>query len=335
VDDHLNNPFHIWTLIDPHGSPHSRRPTLDGWFLNLLPDLNQNDDEVRRYLIQNTLWWIGVSGLDGIRQDTLPYVPRSFWTDWMAAIRREHPNVRVVGEVLTQNPVLVSSFQSAVDTLFDFPLYYAIRSVFAEGKSVRHLPEVLAHDGLYADASKLVTLLGLHDVVRFMGTKGATLDGLQLAFTFLLTTRGTPLIYYGDEIGMAGAEDPDNRRDFPGGWPGDARNAFDSTGRTAEENSVFQHVQKLLRVRADSRDLRRGHLTNLMTTQQQYVYRRGDTIVAINNDNQPAAIQFELRQAGATEDRLGSGVRLVSSGGAARIQLPARSAAIFPLKRPR
>jgi glycosidase len=276
-----------------------------------------------------------MSGIDGIRQDTLPYVPRRFWSDWMAAIKREHPNFRVVGEVLNGDPAIVSSFAREVDTVFDFPLYYAIRNVFVDGKSIRELPEVLAHDGLYPDPSALVTLLGLHDVVRFMGAKGATIEGLKLAFTFLLTTRGTPLIYYGDEIGMAGGADPDNRRDFPGGWPGDARNAFEPRGRTPEEHSVFRHVQKLLRLRAATEDLRRGRLTNLLAEVRQYVYRRGDTLIAINNDAQDSEVRFELAETTTADDRLGSGVQLQSSGGRAKLQLPARSAVIFSLKRPR
>jgi glycosidase len=335
VEKHLRNPFQLWTLMDPYGSPSSRRPTVDGWFLDILPDLNQDDEEVRRYLIQNTLWWIGTSGLDGIRQDTLPYVPRSFWADWMSAIRREHPGVRVVGEVLHKDPVLVSTFQNWVDTIFDFPLYYAIRNVFANGKPVRELAEVLAHDTLYPDASKLMTLIGLHDVPRFMGTPGATPVGLKLAFAFLLTTRGIPLIYYGDEIGMAGGDDPDNRRDFPGGWPGDPRNAFESAGRTPAQQDIFQHVQKLLRLRSATPALREGRLETVLATEQQYVYRRGSVLVAINNDTKPASIDFELEGAVAAEDLLGSATRLVSSGGGATIQLPARSAVVFSLNRPR
>ena len=124
-----------------------RAPTLDGWFIDILPDLNQDDEEVARYLIQNTLWWVGIAGLDGIRQDTLPYVPRRFWREWMAAIKREYPDLRVVGEMFDGDPALVSFFQggqarfdgvdSGMDTVFDFPTYFTIRHAFAEGKPVR------------------------------------------------------------------------------------------------------------------------------------------------------------------------------------------------------
>ena len=317
---HIANTWQTWTLIDPYASAATRRATLDGWFVNRLPDLNQSDAEVRRYLIQNALWWIGMTGLDGIRQDTLPYVPREFWREWNAAIRREYPDVRVVGEVLDRDPVLVSSYQHDVDTVFDFPLYFAIRRVFHEGKPLRELPAALAHDGLYKDPMMLVTLLGVHDVPRF-----ANPESIRLAFTFLMTTRGIPLIYYGDEIAMQGGGDPDNRRDFP-----------DPASWTPEQKAVFEYVRKLTRLRAENVHLRRGKLQNLLTEEQQYVYSRGgQVVIAINNDSKPANVTFELDRDAETDDVLGSGVRLVAKNGRATVQLPARSAAIFSLNRPR
>ncbi len=138
--DHLTNHFQTWTLIDPHATPQMQKSTLEGWFAGRLPDLNQNDPEVARYLVQNSLWWIGRTGIDGIREDTLPYVPRQFWSHWTAAIKQAYPAFRVVGEVFESDPGLVSFFQggkarfdgvdSGVDTLFDFPLQSALVKVF-------------------------------------------------------------------------------------------------------------------------------------------------------------------------------------------------------------
>ena len=344
---HLANTWQTWTLMDPYARPGLQKATLEGWFINILPDLNQDDDETRRYLIQNTLWWIGMTGIDGIRQDTLPYVHRRFWRDWMAAIKREYPSFKVVGEVLDGNPALVSFFQggraqedgidSGIDTVFDFPLYYPLRRAFAEGQPIRELARMLAHDRLYPDPSVLVTLLGLHDVGRFMNVKGATPEGLKLAFTFLLTTRGTPLIYYGDEIAMPGGEDPDNRRDFPGGWPGDPRNAFTAAGRLPDEAAVWEHVRRVARLRAELEPLRRGRLLHLLAGEQQYVYARlangNAVVVAINNDVKPAAITVDvtsLNLAPATmQDRLGSAIRMAVRDGRATVELPPRSAAVF------
>jgi glycosidase len=346
VSSHLANTWQTWTLMDPHSPPAMRRATLEGWFIGILPDLNQNDPEVARYLIQNTLWWIGVSGMDGIRQDTWPYVPRTFWRDWMAAIKREYPDFRVVGEMFDGDPGLVSFFQggaarfdgidTGLDSLFDFPLYYTIRNAFANRKPVRDVAVMLGHDHLYANPDMLVTFLGLHDVQRFMQENGADAAGPKLAFTLLLTARGIPMIYYGDEIAMPGGNDPDNRRDFPGGFPGDPRNAFTRDGRTAAEQSVFEHVQKLARLRAANDCLRRGKLSDLLATEQSYAYARVgagcSAVVAINNSAEPASVSLAVDGLrlpdGPLHDSLGIADARVE-GGTLSVRLPARSAVVY------
>lgn len=345
---HLENRWQIWTLMDPHATPEVRQATLDGWFVNVLPDLNQDDPEVARYLIQNSLWWVGVLGLDGIRQDTLPYVPRRFWRDWMAALKREHPGLRVVGEMWDGDPSLVSFFQggharwdgidSGIDALFDFPLYYPMRRAFAEGKSLREVAVALAHDHLYEDPASLVTFLGLHDVKRFMSEPGATLDGLKLAFSFQMTARGIPLVYYGDEIAMAGGDDPDNRRDFPGGWPDDPRSAFEASGRTPEQQSVFEHLRRLLKLRAELPALRRGALLNLMVAEQTWAFARvaeASSVVAVfNNGPSEATIECaagpaRLAEGAVLEDRLGASAPVRVESGRLRVTLPPRSAGLL------
>ena len=337
AENHLANNWQTWTLADPYSTPEMRRPVLDGWFIDILPDLNQEDPEVARYLIQNTLWWVGMTGIDGIRQDTWPYVPRAFWRDWMAAIKREYPTIRVVGEVLDGDPTMIAFFQGGrvkfdgiddgVDALFDFPLFFQIRNAFAQGRPVRDVAQMLARDRLYEDPSSLVTLVGLHDVGRFMGEPGATIEGLKLAYTFLLTARGTPLIYYGDEIAMPGGNDPDNRRDFPGGWRGDARNAFTASGRTPGEQAVFEHIRKLTRLRAERSELRRAPTEHLHAGEQTYVYRRGRTVVAINNDTKPAEIR--LPAIDLATDALGLCAPPRQDGAGVIVSVPARTGCIF------
>lgn len=334
---HLANTWQMWTIADPYATPAMREATLDGWFGGVLPDLNQDDPEVARYITQNTLWWIGVSGIDGIRQDTWPYVPRRFWRDWMTAIKRQYPSFRVVGEVLDGDPTLVSFFQGGrtrfdgiddrVDALFDYPLYYAVRNAFAQGKPLREVAQMLGRDRLYPNPGALVTFLGLHDVARFMNEPGATADGLKLAYTFLLTTRGTPLIYYGDEIGLPGGNDPDNRRDFPGGWPGDPRDAFEASGRTAPEQDVWRHVQTLLRLRAERPDLRRAPIEQLHVSEQTYVYRRGHTVVALNNDTHPAEVR--LPSMVLPDDALGLCPAPRRDAGGVSLVIPARTGCVF------
>jgi glycosidase len=322
---------------------------LDGWFINILPDLNQDAPETARYIIQNTLWWIGMTGLDGIRQDTLPYVPRRFWRDWMTAIKREYPSVKVVGETLDGSAPQVAFFQggatrfdgidSRIDTEFDYPLFYPIRRVFGEGQSMRQLVDVLNQDYLYPAPQNLVTLLGSHDVPRFMSEKGATAEGLKLAFTFILTVRGIPQLYYGDEIAMRGGADPDNRRDFPGGWPGDPRNAFEASGRTAEEQDVFEHVRKALRLRAEIEPLRRGRMLHLAINEHSYAFARftdrKTVIVAFNNHTQPETIEAliprDLKLADGTvlRNRLGSGAEVRIENGKLKFTLASRAAVIL------
>lgn len=335
--NHPNNDWQTWTIPDPNATAEMRRNALDGWFVNILPDLNQDDPEVARYLIQNTLWWVGVSGMDGIRQDTWQYVPNRFWRDWMAAIKRQYPTLMVVGEVLDGDPAHVAYFEGShvdtdgvrtgVDRMFDFPLHFAIRNAFGQGQSIRQVAQMLAHDRLYDNPSSMVTLLGLHDVQRFMNERGATAAGLKLAYTLLFTVRGTPMLYYGDEIALPGGNDPDNRRDFPGGWRADARNAFDAAGRTAEQQDVFAHVQKLLALRAQRPDLRGTKTAGLFIGEQAFVYRRGASVIALNNATTPVTV--EVRGAVPATDALGVCGAPVRKGVMTAITIPARAGCVF------
>ncbi len=344
---HTANTWQTWTLMDPYGSREMRRATLEGWFIDILPDLNQNELEVRRYLIQNSLWWVGVTGIDAIRQDTMPYVPRDFWRDWTAALKKDFPLLKVVGEVFDGDPALVSFYQggrqahdhidTGVHSVFDFPLFFALRAAFARNGDLRDVPRVLAHDFLYPNPGMLVTFAGLHDVARFMSEPGATPEGLKMAFTALFTLRGVPMVYYGDEIGMRGGNDPDNRRDFPGGWKDDPRNAFTEAGRTAEENGILHHLQSVARLRRQFAALREGVMTNLHASEKQWVYvRKGSrvtAIVAFNTANAPAQVEIdeqglEFRDGDTLTDRL-SGATATVEKGRLRLELAARRSAVW------
>jgi glycosidase len=346
--NHINETWQTWALKDRYAAPQVLRSVLDGWFIDILPDLNQDDAEARRYIIQNTLWWVGVTGLDAIRQDTLPYVPRTFWRDWMAAIKREYPRLIVIGETYDADPAQVAFFQggvkqwdgvdSGIDTEFDFALFFAIRDAFAKGENVKKLAEVLSHDYLYANPDILVPFLGLHDMLRFMSEEKATREGLKLAQTFLMTTRGIPLIYYGDEIAMEGKGDPDNRRDFPGGFPGDTRNAFTSEGRAAHEREVFDHLRRVLHLRRELEPLRRGKLITLAVADQQYAFARHtareSVIVVFNNDSKEARMEIDtsplkLANGRTFTDRLAAAKDIQVDKAMIRVTIPARSASIF------
>jgi len=347
-DSHLANTFQTWVLHDPHPVGQMKKEALEGWFVNILPDMNQNDEETARYIIQNTLWWIGVTGIDAIRQDTWQYVPNTFWRRWTAAVKREYPHVNVVGEVLDGDVAHCSFYQggrvrfdgidTGLDTLFDFPLLYAMRRAFAEGKPLKESVWVLSQDQLYPNPKVLVTVVGNHDMPRFMNERDATVEGLNLAHTMIMTMRGTPQIYYGDEIAMKGGGDPDNRRDFPGGFPGDSRNAFTREGRTAEEQAAFEHLHRLATLRMELEPLRRGELVNLYVADQQYAFgrktNRAYVIVVINNDSKPASIQFDCSPLGIVNgvrlvDRLGVTTEANIRSGILKVSLPPRSACML------
>jgi neopullulanase len=347
LEQHLTNTFRIWTLPNGHATPATRRTTLDGWFVGILPDLNQHDPETRRYLIQNTLWWIARTGIDGIRQDTLPYVPRDFWRDWSSAIKQRYPAFRIVGEVFDDDPSLEAYFQggrsvdgidSGIDTLFDFPLHSVIRSVFANRAKTIELPKLLSHDRLYPDPARLVTFVDLHDIPRFLNQPGTAPGQLQRIFTFLMTARGIPMIYYGDEIGMKGGNDPDNRRDFPGGWKEDPRNAFDPSARDAAQQSLFDSLRRATHLRAALEPLRRGAQVDLLVEDDVYAFARvtahASILVVFNNSAGEKMLRIPLDGSniagGLTlQDQLGGAPPATTQSGIAQVRIPARSAAVY------
>jgi len=353
AENHLSNNWQKWTTMNPRATFQTQKSNLDGWFINILPDFNQNDPEVEKYLVQNTLWWLGSVGFDAVRMDTLPHVPRSFWAKWMTAIKREYPNVNVLGELYDGDPALLSYFQGGrvghdgidtkIDTLYDFALFYQIRSAFAKGEQIRGISNVFAHDWLYPKPEILTTFLGVHDMERFMNEKGATVEGLKLAQTLIMTSRGTPLLYYGDEIAMPGGGDPDNRRDFPGGFPGDSRNAFTAAGRTSSENDVWNHLAKLGALRKELEPLRRGRTLDLYDGEQQMAFARltekEAVIVVFNNDVRETTISFDLSvvkpvpRNGILNDRLSNLKEVRIKNGNADFLLPPRSAGIYTLKK--
>lgn len=352
VKDHPNNNWQKWTAMNPRATYQTQSRNIDGWFIDILPDFNQNDIEVEKYLIQNTLWWVETVGFDAIRMDTLPHVPRTFWGKWGSAIKQEFPKVNVLGELFDGDPVLISYFQAGrkghdgvdtkIDTLYDFALFYQIRNAFAKGGSIRGVSQMLARDWIYPNPNVLTTFLGVHDMERFMNEQGATVEGLKLAQTFIMTTRGTPLLYYGDEIAMPGGGDPDNRRDFPGGFAGDSANAFEVSGRTEAQNDVWNHLAKLGALRKELEPLRNGKSLDLLDEEQQSAYARVSpnqaVLMIFNNDTKTAEVKFDvsmIKQFGANstlKDSLGKLSDVKIQNGKVSFAMPARSAGIFTVK---
>jgi len=281
------------TVIDPHATWAQRRDVTQGWFANVLPDMNTENPLVRQYLIQNVIWWVETTGADGLRYDTFPYVGRDFWHDLDSELQTLYPRLTTVGEVFNPNPVITSYFAGGVThegidtglgTPFDFPTYFALRAALSHhdpiaGGPVRRddmtaLEEVLRNDWLYPHPERLVTFIGNHDTVRFLSQPGVTVADLKLAFALLATLRGMPQIYSGDEIAMRGGEDPDNRHDFPGGFPGDSQNAFTIAGRTPEQAEVHDWVASLFQYRRNHPALATGEQQDLLYDDSAFVYVR-------------------------------------------------------------
>ncbi|HEX8638084.1 MAG TPA: alpha-amylase family glycosyl hydrolase, partial [Pyrinomonadaceae bacterium] len=262
------------------------------------------------------------------------------------------PKVKVLGELYDGDPALLAYFQGGrrghdgidtrLDTLYDFGLFYPIRNAFAQGKPIREVSQIFAKDWLYPNSRVLTTFLGAHDMPRFMDETGATIEGLKLAQTLIMTSRGTPLLYYGDEIAMPGGGDPDNRRDFPGGFAGDSRNAFTAQGRTAQENEVWNYLARLGALRKELKPLQKGETFDLLDEEQQMAYARVFTdqavLMVFNNDTKPANVSFDvsmikqLAPNATLTDRLSRVADVKIENGAVKLSIPARTAGIFTVK---
>lgn len=340
-----NAPFEC--LIDPHTPAWMKRNLTEGWLFGILPDMNTENPVVEEYLLENSLWWAEISGLDGYRVDTFPYVGRKFWAYWHAGLRRLYPNLTTIGEVFHPDPSVTSFFvggvrrydgiDSGLSTVFDFPMFFTLREVLLRNAPVGRIADVLRHDALYPRPDLLVPFFANHDVPRFASAEGGSPAKLKLAFGLTLTLRGIPQLYYGDEIGMPGGDDPDNRRDFPGGWTEDTNNAFTEAGRTREQQEIFSYVQELLRVRREHEALRGGQLCHLASDENSYVFLRASAeerlVVAFNRADKTRDLKIPL-QGTPAEDA--ESVSLLYGGGKAELagselhlSVPAESISIF------
>ena len=289
--------FNNSALLSPNSSQAERDNLLHGWFDFSLPDMNQDEPEAAKYEIQNALWWIAATGIDGIRQDTIQYMPRPFIRDWSSAILNQYPKFWMVGEVFEEDSAQTAFFQGGktgwdnVDTklssVFDFKLWRTSQEVFTGKKPMRALRDVLKYDGLYGNVNNLTTLSSNHDTKRFMSNEGATIEGAMLHLAFLLSVRGIPQIYYGEEMGFTGGGDPFNRADFPGGFAGDKTNKFTKEGRTADEQRMFEFTNFWMELRKQSKALRVGKTIDLEYGDDFYLFARqfeGETyLVGLNN----------------------------------------------------
>lgn len=348
--NHLEPSYSFNGLADPHASPRLYRNTLEGWFVNRLPDLNPDDPKLADYLAQNALWWTETAQLDGFRIDTYPYSSRQFWKGWQERLRAVYPHLDSIGEVADSDPAITAFFtggrkqfdgvDSGLSTVFDFPLESALRDVINRGQPMSRLVDVLRRDALYPHPETLVTFIGNHDHKRFISEDGSSPAKLKAAFSLLLTLRGVPQLYAGDEIGMPGGDDPDNRRDFPGGFAGDPRDAFTDKGRTPEQQDIFAHTQSLLALRKAHPALRHGKLTHVGWDDTYYAFVRETPeeklLIVYNNAASPRDLKIPvadtpLANAQRLEPLFG-GTAAEASKGEVRLTMTSQTLAVFRVR---
>lgn len=304
--NYVQTSFKTASVMDTHASAFEKKIATDGWFTSVMPDFNQRNRHVARYLIQSSIWWIEYAGINGIRQDTHPYADFDFMSQWCKEVLDEYPYFNIVGETWLNSNVLVSYWQkdsklaaplnSNLPTVMDFPLQALMNQAFDEetgewGGGLYKLYDYQTQDLVYANPMNLLTFLDNHDTSRFAQTDemAKNLKRYKQVMVFLLTTRGIPQIYYGTEILMTGDKgkgDGDLRKDFPGGWQGDTRNCFVENGRTALENEAFEFTRQLLNWRKGNQVIGKGSLKHYSIQNGVYVYQRefnGKSVVVFMN----------------------------------------------------
>lgn len=316
------------TIQDPYASAYDHKRNSDGWFVETMPDLNQRNPLLATYLIQNTIWWIEYANLDGIRMDTYPYPDIQFMADWNEAVLNEYPYFNVVGEEWTGNPAQVSFWQSGkvnpngysskLPSLMDFPLQEAVRDAMLQSENgwesgLVRIYRMLASDYLYPNPRNLVVFPDNHDMDRFFTAVQQNLNWFKQGLVLLLTTRGTPQLYYGTEILMTNTPSGDHgiiRTDFPGGWQGDPINGFTGKGLPEPARETQQWIRKLLQWRKTASVVHHGKMLHFVPEQSTYVTFRFDDstklMVILNKNEKPYSLKldrFEEILQGATQGK--------------------------------
>ncbi|MEO6981300.1 MAG: alpha-amylase family glycosyl hydrolase, partial [Mucilaginibacter sp.] len=296
--------FKYEAVMDLHASAMDRKLMLDGWFDHRMADMNQNNPYVQNFLTQNHIWWIEYAGVDGIRLDTYPYNDPAYMAKWALDVKAEFPKMTIFGEVLTPLPYTQAYFTqgNTINRGFDTHLpaitdgavkdaiYEALNGHDGWDNGVTHLYTTIAQDFMYQDVTRNTIFLDNHDMSRALSMVGEDINKYKSAMAMLMTLRGVPQMYYGDEILMKNYSNPDGlvREDFPGGWDGDKKNKFTADGRNDKENDVFNYIRKLANYRKNNPVLHNGKMMQYLPEHGIYVYFRYDakkTIMVLYNSN--------------------------------------------------
>ena len=318
--------YNAYALNDPHGSQRDKMLYNDGWFDTTMPDVNQSNPLVATYLIQNFLWCVESTGIDGYRIDTYPYSEPQFLMAWGKAIADEYPQLTLFGEAweateaeqafFAQNILPpVNGFKSNLPGVLDFQVAFAIGDALkTENGDLSKLYHALQADWLYVDATRNVLFLDNHDMSRFYSVIGEDFNKFKTSIAWLLTLRGTPQLYYGTEVLMKNFSNPDGkvREDFPGGFAGDKTNYFVS--RPGQAGEAFDYVSKLANYRKAHPVLSSGKLMQFIPQDGVYTYFRytdTDCVMVIANNTKDEKKVDGTRFAERT-DGFSSGVEVVS-----------------------
>ncbi len=298
------------TISDPYASSADRQGFTGGWFAPSMPDMNATNPRVANYLIQNAIWWVEYAGLAGIRVDTYGYSDAAFLNEWTGRILKEYPRLGIVGEEWTDNPAVqaywargrtqANGYRSNLPSVMDFVLQGNMLKAFAEPESwntgLRRLYETLANDQLVAHPQDLMLFDGNHDTPRLFSVLDEDPDLTRMALAYVLTMKRTPQLYYGSEVLMTSPKKHDDfdafRADFPGGWAGDAVNAFTGEGLTAVQKNHQQWLKKLLNWRKNQEVIHHGKLMHFVPENGTYVlvrYNEKSRVMVIFNKNKSDA----------------------------------------------
>ena len=329
--------FRLSTINDPYASNYDRTRSVKGWFVPSMPDLNQENPHLMRYLIQNSIWWIEYSKIDGIRMDTYPYADMMPMAQWITDVQKEYPGYNIVGEAWYGDVAGTAYWQRGsrinkqgdpnLPTVMDFPTMIIATQAFHEntleyGQGLNKIYNRLSLDYLYENPQNVLTFLDNHDTDRFLLTEPENLGAWKQGMAFLLTTRGIPQIYYGTELLMYGDKkksDGDVRKDVPGGFPGDTTNEFSKEGRTALQNEAIDFLSKVAEWRKGNKAISQGSLIHFMPENGMYVYERRHNdrraIVIMNGTDSELTIDMsiyaEILPAGTTLKDVVTGENLI------------------------
>ena len=324
----LQTSYKLTPILDPYASAVDKRETVEGWFVSTMPDLNQHNPHLMRYLIQNSKWWIETAGIDGIRMDTYPYAFAEPMAQWLKELSEEYPNFNTVGETWVTVPAYTATWQddggkwkeergkrnvergkrigrSYLKTVMDFSFQEALDSCKHEDtdawwRGFNRIYSSFVYDYLYPNPSSVMAFLDNHDTNRFLEDGQDSLM-LKQALALLLTVNRIPQLYYGTEIMMNGTKavtDGNVRKDFPGGFAGDQQNAFTAQGRTKEQQQMFSWLSRLLHWRQNNPLITKGKMTQFIPHNGVYVVARqfgGRTSLTILNGTTHAAT-FDVKR---------------------------------------